>query len=219
MVNEVKSIELGKLVGHPGNANVMSAGIFRKLLRNIERTGLYEPIVVRRHPQRRGHYEIINGHHRCKALRRLGFERADCVVWDVDDEQTEVLLATLNRLCGRDKPAAKIALLEGLSRRLGAGELAKLLPMSKGQIERLSRLKEQALNIASRAKPMASAMVFFASGEQQDVIEEALRLAQEQGVGTKGTRPARRTAALAAVAELYVGRRKGCERLREGGEN
>lgn len=204
MANEVESIGLDKLLAHPANANVMSAPTFRKLLRNIERTGLYEPLVVRRHRQRRGHYEIINGHHRCKALRRLGRDRADCVVWDVDDEQTDILLATLNRLSGRDRPAAKIALLEGLSRRMGAVELAKLLPMSRTQIERLSRLKEQALSVGSRARPMASAMVFFVSDEQKQIIEEALRLAQEQRVGTKGTRPARRTAALAAIARCYV---------------
>jgi len=202
MVNEVKSIDLDKLLAHPGNANVMSNATFRKLVRNIERTGLYEPLVVRRHRQRRGHYEIINGHHRCKALRRLDRDRADCVVWDVDDEQTEVLLATLNRLSGRDRPTAKIALLEGLSRRMGTSELGKLLPMSKTQIERLCRLKEQALNISSRAKPMASAMVFFVKAGQKKIIERALDLATK-GV-EKGTPTQKRTAALTAIAGRYV---------------
>jgi len=202
MANKVENIALDKLIAHPGNANVMSKAAFGKLVRNIERTGLYEPVVVRRHPKRAGHYEIINGHHRCKALQKLGYATADAVVWDVDDEQAEILLATLNRLCGRDGPRGKIALLEGLSRRMPAGELGKLLPMSRAQIERLCRLKEQALNLSSRAKPMAGAMVFFVSDGQKKIIDGALDLAIK-GID-KGTAAQRRAAALTAIAERYV---------------
>ena len=34
MVNRVRLIELGKLIGHAGNANVMSSAAFGKLVRN-----------------------------------------------------------------------------------------------------------------------------------------------------------------------------------------
>ena len=87
MTNSIHSIALDKLVGHPGNPNIMSSDKFGKLVRNIERTGRYEPLVVRPHPAKAGFFEIINGHHRSKALAKLGRERADCVVWDVDDAQ------------------------------------------------------------------------------------------------------------------------------------
>lgn len=217
MVNEVKSIEPGKLVGHPGNANVMSGGVFRKLVRNIERTGMYEPIVVRRHPKRKGCYEIINGHHRVKALERLGYTKIDCVVWDVDDGQADILLATLNRLCGRDVLDKKLALLRRLKGRMGTGELGKLILPTASQIERLTALKLPSVSCEAGAKGFASAMVFFVNDEQKEIIEKALGLAVQGD--TTGTRAARRAAALAEIADLYVGRRKGCDRLREGGGN
>ena len=72
--NTIKTIVLSKLIAHPDNPNVMSDSTFRKLVRNIERTGLYEPIVVRPHPDEKDHsatadkFQIINGHHRVKAL-------------------------------------------------------------------------------------------------------------------------------------------------------
>src|SRR4030042_1004922 len=100
MTNTVQSIGLEKLIAHPANPNRMSTATFGKLVRNIERTGRYEPIVVRPHPARGGYFQIINGHHRCRVLTKLGYETADWVVWDVDDEQGGILLATLNRLCG-----------------------------------------------------------------------------------------------------------------------
>jgi ParB-like chromosome segregation protein Spo0J len=54
--SKIKSIALSKLVAHPDNPNVMSEATFRKLVRNIERTGLYEPIVVRVHPEKQNCY-------------------------------------------------------------------------------------------------------------------------------------------------------------------
>jgi hypothetical protein len=110
---ELKTIAINKLAAHPANPNVMSEVKFNKLVRNIERTGLYEPIVVRAHPKKKDYFQIINGHHRVKALEKLDRKVADCVVWDVDDEQAEVLLATLNRLTGSDEPARKIELGSG----------------------------------------------------------------------------------------------------------
>ena len=52
MVNKIQSIALDKLVAHPDNPNRMSKAKFAKLLRNIERTGRYEPLVVRPCPQK-----------------------------------------------------------------------------------------------------------------------------------------------------------------------
>jgi ParB-like chromosome segregation protein Spo0J len=97
--NKIHRISLEKLHAHPDNPNSMSKETFAKLVRNIERTGRYEPIVIR---QKDTSWQIINGHHRVKALRQLGYKTADCLVWDVDDHETEILLATLNRLGGSD---------------------------------------------------------------------------------------------------------------------
>jgi ParB-like chromosome segregation protein Spo0J len=45
--NRVSRIAIDKLVAHPDNPNRMSKTNFAKLVRNIERTGRYEPLVVR----------------------------------------------------------------------------------------------------------------------------------------------------------------------------
>jgi ParB-like chromosome segregation protein Spo0J len=200
MTNSVQSITLDKIVAHPNNPNKMSDATFGKLVRNIERTGRYEPIVVRPHPERGDHFQIINGHHRCLALTKLGYKAADCVVWDIDDEQTDILLATLNRLGGTDELGKKLELLKRLNKRMESSELAKLLPQTAKQIERLTNLK-----IPSRpaeAKGFSNPMIFFVSDAQQGKIEKALSLAEKSQ--NEKTRAAKRAAALAHIAREFL---------------
>jgi ParB/RepB/Spo0J family partition protein len=198
-----QSIELSKIVAHPDNPNVMSDATFRKLVRNIERTGLYEPIVVRPHPKEKGRFQIINGHHRVKALERLGREEADCVIWDVDDEQTAVLLATLNRLAGSDVPAKKIELLKELTKRMATAQLAKLLPQTAKQIERLINLKLNPAPIKLDDESFAIPLVFFVTKQQQEIIEKAI--SQTCLTGPTGlTKTQRRAIAITKISEQYL---------------
>ena len=79
-------IPLKSLRAHPDNVRRMSDEAFASLVADIERTGLYEALVVR--PLDEDHkYQILNGHRRAEALRALGHTRARCDVWDVDDEE------------------------------------------------------------------------------------------------------------------------------------
>ncbi|MBE3071108.1 MAG: ParB N-terminal domain-containing protein, partial [Planctomycetes bacterium] len=146
-------IPLDDLLPHPENSNRMPPRLLEKLKGHIQRTGRYEPLVVR--PLRIGEvaggagdqnesracpttagqasratepdgvppptphsalstphcrYQILNGHHRAQALRELGHTHARCDVWEVDDAEARLLLATLNRLEGRDDPGLRARL-------------------------------------------------------------------------------------------------------------
>jgi hypothetical protein len=201
MSEEIKTIPITKLLAHPANPNAMSDATFRKLVRNIERTGLYEPIVTRPHPKKKNCFEIINGHHRVKALELLGQKEANCVVWDVDDEQTAVLLATLNRLTGSDVPAKKIELLKELTKRMGTIELSKILPQTAKQIDRLINLKLPDVLIKADAGQFAIPVVFFVTAEQNKIIEEALSTVTTQPGQTKAQQ---RASSLTKIAERFL---------------
>jgi hypothetical protein len=202
MQMQIRQIALSRLVAHPDHANRMSRAAFAKLMGHIKRTGCYEPLVVRRHPRQRGCFQIIHGHHRCEALRRLGCEKAQAIVWNVDDEQTDILLSTLNRLTGRDMLDRKLAILRRLCARRPLRELAKLLPQTRGQLERLTGARP--LGGAKRSKTYAFAvpMVFFVDEQQQATIESALASVVSQSQAT--TKAARRAAALAQLASAFA---------------
>ena len=198
-INEhrVSSIPIDRLAAHPGCPNRMGKRNFARLVRNIERTGRYEPLVVRRQGDS---FQIINGHNRRLALRQLGYETVDAVVWDVDDAEADILLCTLNRLKGSDVLAKKLALLERLNRNRQARELARLLPYTRSQIERLGNLKVPSAPVEVSAKSFAMPMVFFLSDDQQQIIAEALASAP---AGNDKTRATRNAAALTQMAKCF----------------
>ncbi|MCU0918487.1 MAG: ParB/RepB/Spo0J family partition protein [Planctomycetes bacterium] len=208
MRNYIRHIPLTKLVPHPDNANRMSRTTFSKLLRHIERTGCYEPLVVRRHPDRPGFFQIINGAHRCEALRKLGHHQAEAVVWDVDDEQTDLLLATLNRLQGRDTLDKKLALLRRLGARVPLGALARFLPHTRGQLERLTGRRSLARPAPCPVDAFPTPLVFFVDEAQKEAIEDAVvRVAAD--LPTAGTRAGRRATALLTIVQFFL----DCDRL------
>ena len=216
MKTKITHIPLDKLAPHTDNPNCMSRANLAKLARNIERTGCYEPLVVRPHPDKPGFFQIINGHHRCEALRELGHDTVDAVVWRVDDEQTAILLATLNRLGGRDSLDKKVTLLRRLRRHMSIPELSRLLPQTRGQIERLTARKSLSSMASQGQNPSPVPLVFYLNQAQQDAIEQALRLAADpappsgspatpmQNATVENTRAGRRAAALTCLANLFI---------------
>jgi ParB-like chromosome segregation protein Spo0J len=186
-------IALEALEAHPENANRMAPDRLEKLKGHIERTGRYEALIVRptrnaecgtrnkrqnsKNGQRGARYQILNGHHRARVLRELGHRRARCDVWTVGDEEARVLLATLNRLQGRDDPQARAALVARLAEGRSEEDLAGLLPEATEAVERLVRLAEPPPAPASpeALEPLPEALTFFLSEEQHALVLEALR--------------------------------------------
>jgi ParB-like chromosome segregation protein Spo0J len=232
MVNRIQTIALEKLVAHPDNPNQMSKVKFAKLLRNIKRTGRYEPLVVRPYPRKicrscktsigqnrrkskdesKSCFQIINGHHRCRALKKLGYMTAEVVVWDINDQDTDIMLATLNRLGGSDILDKKLALLKRLNQSSFHGkttELIKLLPQTASQIKRLTELKisECRKAIENHKSPVLNPMVFFLSSEQQEIVQKALSAAADKA-GKNKTKALKNAAALTCIAKNYLNYQK-----------
>jgi ParB-like chromosome segregation protein Spo0J len=193
------SIPIGRLIAHPGNPNRMSKRNFARLVRNIERTGRYEPLVVRQYGD---DFQIINGHHRCRALKQLGYETADAVVWDVDDAEADIMLTTLNRLGCSDVLEKKLALLERINRDMHAREMAKLMPFTRSQIERLRNIKVPSAPAKIDVKSFAVPIVFFLKDGQQQIVKQALSLARE--ALAEKTIATRNAAALTRIAQCFI---------------
>lgn len=202
MSNTIKSIGLERLIPHPDNPNEMSKSFFKKLVCNIERTGRYEPLVVRPHPESSGCFQIINGHHRWQGLMKLEYKNADCVVWEIDDEQTNIFLATLNRLCGADRLGKKLLLLRRLSQATLPVGLAKVLPQTKTQIERLANLKMPARPAKSKGICWLNPIVFFLDDSQRQIVENALSLVEPSK--SKMTKAAKNARGLVSIAQHFL---------------
>jgi hypothetical protein len=75
-----------------------------------------------------------------RVLRALNYQTANCVVWNLDDDQTRLYLATLNRLSGNEIPERRAALLDNLLQAFDVDELTALIPDDRKQIEELRQL-------------------------------------------------------------------------------
>ncbi len=180
MQQGICELSLDALHAHPANANVMSRDVAAKLMRHIRRSGCYPPLIVRPRPAGEGprpEFELLDGHQRLAVLRRLKHVTAHCVVWDVDDQEALLLLATLNRLHGDDDPRLRGELLRRLSAELGAGRLPAMLPDTQAQLARLTRLSAQppAPSPPQELARMPMAVHFFLLPDQRRRLEAALR--------------------------------------------
>ena len=172
----LKLISLDRLHPHPDNANRMPDQFFEKLIAHIRESRRYPPLIVRAHPDRAEHYQILDGHHRACALRRLGHDHARCDVWSVDDDQATMLLLTLNRLQGEDDPARRGALLRQLAARDPVHVLHTRLPDAKAQIERLIERSDPPPRPVSprAADDLPRAITFFLSPRDHRALLEKL---------------------------------------------
>ena len=187
-----RMVPLDDLLPHPLNSNVMPVDLQAKLRAHIKRTGRYPFLVVRPHPEEPGKYQVLDGHHRVAVLRDLGHTEARCDVWQVDDREAKLLLATLNRLQGQDAPARRAQLLHELLGEMSLSDLGGLLPETEKQLEELHSLLEfPAEEIAALLEQQAAdaekvlprILTFVVTPEQEDLIERAVEMASD---GTQG---------------------------------
>ena len=203
-----RMVPLDDLVAHPLNSNVMSPELQEKLRVNIQRTGRYPFLVERPHPDEPGKFQVLDGHHRVAILRGLGHREARVDVWQVDDREAKLLLATLNRLQGQDQPLRRAELIHELLGEMSVDDLAGLLPETDKQLEELHALlefpadevaqflEEQA---AEAEKVLPRVLTFVVTPEQEKVIEQAVEAASD---GTAGRD--RKARGLANLAKRFL---------------
>jgi len=210
-----RMIGLGDLLPHPLNSNVMEPDLQAKLRAHIKRTGRYPFLVVRPHPDEPGKYQVLDGHHRVAVLRDLGHIEARCDVWEVDDREAKLLLATLNRLQGQDQPRKRAELVHELLAEMNVADLGGLLPETDKQLEELHALlefpaEEVAALLQEQAeeaeKVLPRVMTFVVTPEQEEVIEQAVELASD---GTPGRD--RKARGLANLAKRFLEERSDGE--------
>ena len=82
---------------------------YEKLKKSIKTFGYVEPIVWNKNTG-----NIVGGHQRAKVLQDLGYEKATCIVVDLDDENEKALNIALNKINGEWDIPLLTDLLKGL---------------------------------------------------------------------------------------------------------
>ena len=91
----VEKIELSKLRPYEGNPfRVADDEQMEMLVDSIKSKGIIEPLIVR--PDGSGNYEIISGHRRFHACKKLGLDMVPCFVSELSREEAIVVLVDSN---------------------------------------------------------------------------------------------------------------------------
>jgi ParB-like chromosome segregation protein Spo0J len=172
------------------SSNVCSSETVKKIRRNIERTKLYPPLIIRPSGER---FVLIDGHHRKQVLESLGYTEAECLIWDICERDAHVALATLNTLRGTENLKKRAELLESLSQTISLDELAQLLPETSEEIQDLLKLldhdvdeleKAVATLMADEANALPVPLTFLIAACDLDAVEKALAFFKDEN--TKG---------------------------------
>jgi len=141
-----------------------------ELVASLDAHGLLQPIVLRR---KGGHYQLIAGHRRLEAMRRLGWTNAPAVVRRAGSEDAFILLLVENLQRSDLRPAEESAALEALVRERGwsTHQVAAAIGRSQAYVSKRLRVFEDPL----LAPAVLANQLSVSAAEELLTLEEGLR--------------------------------------------
>lgn len=134
-------IALGLIDDNPYQPRLqIHASELDELASSIEANGLAQPIVLRPHPKKPGHYLLVAGDRRRKAFEKLGKSEIPAYIVDIDDVKAAVLSLTEN--VARSNMTAYESYL-GMKRLLDMGaaktheDLAKIVGLARSSVSQI----------------------------------------------------------------------------------
>lgn len=179
---DIKLITVEKIKPNSYNPNVVEEPIMAKLRQEIGQKGLCAPIIVRGGGDA---YEIVDGEHRWRICRELGWKEVPCIIQDYDNKEAKIKTLQLNYMRGAAVPIKLAHLIHDLSKEIKLEDLAKKLPYETPQmLDNLELLKlpdDFGKDIENKAKEeekeLPSVVSFVLYRKQQEVVEKAINIA------------------------------------------
>ena len=179
--------------GHP--FKVLGDESMQKLMNSIEEIGVQSPIVARIKEDQR--YEIISGHRRAHACRRLGLKLIPAIVRDLSRDEAIIAMVDANlqreHILPSEKAAAYKMKMDAMKRRAGRPSKENVSPLgtnlrtdeiiaqeageSRNQVQRYIRLNElvpELLEMVDResiAFRPAVELSYLSEDEQRNLVE------------------------------------------------
>jgi hypothetical protein len=131
-------VPVDKLRPNSWNPNVQDEATFRKEMASIRRFGFVDPIVCRLDGAL---YEIIDGEHRWKAAKELGYTEIPIFdIGPISTHEAQQLTIVLNELRGKPQEAKLGELLRDLLSSSTLDELTEVMPYSKEEFGKLAAI-------------------------------------------------------------------------------
>ena len=173
---KVVDLRLSLLRAAHWNSNRMEEAMVSRLRESIRRFGLLGVLVVRPMEEL---YEVLSGNQRLAVLNDLGYERAPCVITELDDAQARLVSQALNHIQGEDDLGLKAELLQEVLETISEPEVLAVLPETVESLKALSSMGKETIAEHLKAWQQAQAarlkhFIVQLTPSQKNVVEEAL---------------------------------------------
>ncbi len=147
----VTNLPIGKVMPNPWNPNKQTERQYAAEMESICDNGFVMPIIVRKHPDKKGYFEIVDGEHRWKALQQIAVENRKGkgnvptllqnkeipgIVLAIDEAKAKRLTVIMNETRGRADLTSLGTLLSELAPELGE-DLIIGLPYTPEQLNEI----------------------------------------------------------------------------------
>jgi ParB-like chromosome segregation protein Spo0J len=147
----VTNLPITKVTPNPWNPNKQTERQYAAEMESICDNGFVMPIIVRKHPDKKGFYEIVDGEHRWKALQQIAVENKKgkgnvptllenkeipAIILSIDEARAKRLTVIMNETRGRADLTSLGTLLAELSPELGE-DLIIGLPYTPEQLNEI----------------------------------------------------------------------------------
>ena len=174
-----KIIEVAKIKSGKNIRNERDTSI-QELADSIERNGLINPIMVK--PIGSGKYEVIAGHRRFEAVKRLGLPHIECNVTDETSERDLMLAQIAENVQRKDMSALELVeCFDEMKKRYGIkqNQIARLFNKSDvwvtNQYQAAKLLELQyGKDIPEEVRKMGAGQIKYAAKKQMAEIEHIL---------------------------------------------
>ena len=171
---EVEKIKSGKNIRNERDTSI------QELADSIERNGLINPILVK--PIGSGKYEVIAGHRRFEAVKRLGLPHIECNVTDETSEKDLMLAQIAENVQRKDMSALELVeCFDEMKKRYGIkqNQIARLFNKSDvwvtNQYQAAKLLELQyGKDIPEEVRKMGAGQIKYAAKKQMAEIEHIL---------------------------------------------
>lgn len=126
-------VPIDSVVPNQWNPNKQSEYIFEKELTSIKTHGMVQSILVR---QKGTQLEIMDGEHRWRAAKQLGFTEISVNnMGEISDQVAQQLTIIMNEVKGKADDQLMAKLVASLAQGIDLAELEKNLPYTKNELE------------------------------------------------------------------------------------